>query len=86
MVEVIINQYLNILPFISDTTSPTSPREADLGRFLVHDDSSHVRTQVVDGHELALQPAVITLAMEPRDDDHYLSAVNHDEDVEHGDA
>ena len=82
--HVILSQYLNLQPFISDTTSPTSAREADLGRFLVQDDSSHVCTEVVDGiGELPpLQPAVITLAMEPRDDDHYLSAVNHDEDVD----
>lgn len=31
------------------------------------------------------EPAVITLAMEPRDDDHYLSAVNHDEDADKDD-
>ena len=31
------------------------------------------------------EPAVITLAMEhPRNDDHYLSAVNHDEDTVEG--
>lgn len=52
----------------------------DLGRFLVQDDSCQANGEVDDG-----EPAVITLAMEPRDDDHYLSAVNHDEDADNDD-
>ncbi len=41
----------------------------DLGRFLVHDDSGVVG-----------EPAVIALAMEPRDD--YISAVSQDDEHE----
>ena len=41
----------------------------DLGRFLIPDESP-----LSNG-----EPAVITLAMEPRQDDHYLSAVTREE-------
>ena len=49
---------------------------------MVHDTTDHhVGASIVtvqDEHHH--HPAVITLAMEPSGDDHYLSAVNHDED------
>ena len=46
----------------------------DLGRFLIPDESP-----LSNG-----EPAVITLAMEPRQDDHYLSAVTREELEEDG--
>ena len=59
---------------------------ADLGRFLVQDDSSqdgiNDNASAAAGAGGVGEPAVITLAMEHRgNDDHYLSAVNHDEDT-----
>ena len=51
------------------------PVSGDLGRFLVQDESSSL------SHG---EPAVITLAMEPRQEDHYLSAVTREELEEEG--
>ena len=71
----------------ASSKSDHSPPISDLSRFL----SSHDHTTTTDHHVGASivtvqdHPAVITFAMEPSGDDHYLSAVNHDDedDLDH---
>ena len=67
---------ISALGAASSKDSPIS----DLSRFLAHDTTDHVGTSIVTVQDHDHHPAVITLAMEPSGDDHYLSAVNHDED------
>ena len=57
---------------------------SDLSRFLTSDSvSDQVGTSIVTVENASdHHPAVITLAMEPPEDDHYLSAVNHDEELD----
>jgi len=66
---------------LKNTSSVGGSTTADLGRFLVQDDSSQENENIRGGSG---EPAVITLAMEHhRNDDHYLSAVSHDVDLDH---
>ena len=69
----------------ASSKSDHSPPISDLSRFLTsHDHTTttdhHVGASIVTVQDHDHHPAVITLAMEPTGDDHYLSAVNHDED------
>jgi hypothetical protein len=79
-----LNAYVGILktnfPFKTFAAASRESSSGEFGRFLIQDDGSReseTRSMVI-GEPGVMR--VITLAMEPHQNDHYISAVNQDED------